>query len=95
MDGDEQVLLRLEVIVERAGQDAGRGADLLQRGALVAFFADDPRRSGDEMLASCRGVGTGLLLSRRLTRMRCSSARCDSESSAVLAVLALAQINRW
>src|SRR5262245_34764920 len=48
---DEQVLLRAEVVVHRAGQDAGGGADLAQRCALVTLCAEDLRRGGDQLLA--------------------------------------------
>src|SRR5262245_54626925 len=51
-EGDEQLLTVLEVAVDGAGRHAGPTRDLLERGPLVAFLADECAR-GLEQCGSC------------------------------------------
>jgi hypothetical protein len=56
VDGEEKILLRWKVIVERSGQNAGRRRDVAYRSALKSFARKQLRCSGDNLLSTVRSL---------------------------------------
>ena len=77
VDGEEKILLRWKVIVERSGQNAGRGRNVTYRSALKSFARKQLRCSGDNLLSTVRSLSR--LFGFLSTTFDCDSSRhCSS-----------------
>ena len=57
--GDDQLVLALEIRIERAAREAGRGRDGLDAGAADALFLEHARRRLEQFFAGVVPGGSG------------------------------------
>ena len=66
--GEEQVVLRRVVAVERAERDLGAGRDVAHLHRVVAAGGGELDRGGDHALPACGGLERGVARRRRASR---------------------------